>query len=123
MKDEIIQSLLGKLVPEEILESFEITDVDDKAETRCIITLTEKETCKPRTDEELAKDGYMNIKDIQHLPAAGKRMTLRLRRRRWKSLKDRNKTYFNNYTYTEDGCKITHQYGAFLKEKGLKEPI
>ena len=122
MDSKTIEQILGILIPEEILEDFELMKVEEKDEER-VFYMREKEERKPEAGEELMKDGYMRAKDIVHYPSGMKRCTIRLERRRWVSKTDRKRCYYNQYSYTEEGCKVTRQFASFLKEIGGEGPV
>ena len=84
--------------------------------------MVEKESQVPQVGEPLMKDGYMREVNIQHFPSGLMCSILRLKRRRWVSKKDRNKSYYNKYSFTDEEMKITREYGAFLKDAG-EEPL
>ena len=117
-----MQQILGIVIPEEILEDFEIEQIEEFEEER-VFHMVEKESRCPDAGEELLKDGFMRPKDIVHYPSGMKRCTIRLRRRRWVSKTDRSRYYYNQYSYTEEGCKATRQFASFLKEIDGKRPV
>ena len=122
MDDKLIQQILGIVIPKEILEDFEIERIEEREEER-VFHMVEKESRKPEAGEELMKDGYMRPKDVVHYPSGMKRCTIRLKRRRWVSKADRSRCYYNQYSYTEEGCKATRQFATFLKEIDGKRPV
>ena len=69
--------------------------------------MVEKEGRKPKVEEELLKDGFMRPKDIVYYPSGMKRCTKRLKRCRWVSKTGRGRCYYNQYSYTEEGCQAT----------------
>ena len=122
MDDKLIQQVLGIVIPEEILEDFEIERIEEMEEER-VFHMVERESRRPDAGEELLKDGFMRPKDIVHYPSGMKRCTIRLKRRRWVSKTDRGRCYYNQYPYTEEGCKATRQFASFLKEIDGKRPV
>lgn len=122
MDDKLIQQILGIVIPEEILEDFEIERIEEREEER-VFHMVEKESRKPEAGEELLKDGYMRPKDVVHYPSGMKRCTIRLKRHRWVSKANRSRCYYNQYSYTEEGCKATRQFATFLKEIDGKRPV
>ena len=109
-----MQQIVGMVIPEEILKDFEIVKIEEREDER-VFHMSEKEDHRPDVGEELMKDGYMRAKDIVHYPSGMKRCTIRLRRRRWVSRVDKSRCYYNQYSYTEEGCKVTRQFASFLK--------
>ncbi len=52
-----------------------------------------------------------------------KQCTIRLERRRWVSREDRKRCYYNQYTYTEEGCKVSRKFASFFKILTGKDPF
>jgi hypothetical protein len=119
--DEVsIQShLYSLLVPQEILNSFEITSIEEKEED-LFIHLLEKLSCIPDTSLDLVQNGFMNAVELNSFPLSGKRCFLRLTRRKWKAIgSEVSSSYTNTYDFTLEGTKATKSFGSFLKEFGL----
>jgi hypothetical protein len=115
-----IQShLYSLLVPQEILNSFEITSIEEKAED-LFICLLEKDTCTPSQDIDLVQNGFTNPVELNSFPIVGKRCFLRLTRRKWKARgSDGSASLTNTYDFALEGTKATKLFGSFLKEFGL----
>jgi hypothetical protein len=115
-----IQSHLHSLlVPQEILNSFEITSIEEKTED-LFIYLLEKNSCLPAQVSDLVQNGYMNPVELNSFPIVGKRCYLRLIRRKWKARgSDDSSSYTNTYDFALEGTKATKLFGSFLKEFGL----
>lgn len=116
----LIQDEMYKLiVPDEILKYFEISEVKTRNE-EVEIELYEKLELIPKSlsGKEIISNGFMNPLILQHFPVAGKRLYLKLIRRRWKEKGDSTgqTSSQNDYTFTADGTKATKTFGAFLKE-------
>lgn len=118
MKDLLFEKIIRQLVPEDILISFVIEDINDAKSDELIISLVEKESAKPAHEDELILNGYLKEIELTHFPSNGRKCFLRLKRRRWK-IKDENpsKNYFyNDYNFSVPGTKATKSFGSFLKE-------
>ena len=116
--NEILKELGRILVPEEILESFELVSVENKEE-EILIRLEEKKECIPSgiTNKDLAiLDGFCERIELQTYPAQGKAVYLEIYRRRWKEKGGGQRNYFNEYSFQAPGTKATRSFGAFLKE-------
>jgi len=113
---EIHHQLYRLIVPEEILENFEITQVEDASESMTI-HLLEKIERTPAREQDLVQNGFMNPVEIQGFPIQGKPCYYKLTRRRWKE-KGTSKDWYNTYSYTVEGSKTTQKFGSFLKELG-----
>lgn len=106
------------IIPSEILNFFEVTDVKETLESITII-LKEKTDHLPVTSavKPLVLNGYMNPLELLHYPIQGKSCYLRLLRRRWKEEGTAGKpSYFNEHDFAAQGTKATKTFGAFLKE-------
>lgn len=109
--------LYSLLVPQEILNSFDITTIEEKEED-LFIYLLEKDSCLPNND--FVQNGYMNPVELNSFPIVGKRCFLRLTRRKWKLRgSDGSSSYTNTYDFALEGTKATKLFGSFLKEFGL----
>jgi hypothetical protein len=115
-----IQShLYSLLVPHEILNSFDITTIEEKQED-LFIYLLEKDSCLPDKELDLVQNGYMNPVELNSFPIVGKRCFLRLTRRKWKLRgSDGSSSITNTYDFALEGTKATKLFGSFLKEFGL----
>ena len=114
-------SLIKLFVPDYILAHFEYEYLE-KISGTIRIHLLEKKDPNHYPKELIGKDqrsldGYMNPLELQTFPTQGKEVFLLLKRRRWK-LKGSNKSYYNTYSFSQEGMKATKEFGAFLKEIG-----
>jgi hypothetical protein len=117
----IEEHILRLLVPQEILESFELNQIIEN-DTELLFDLIEKETCVPMelAGKEVVLNGYMNVTTLQSFPQNGKQCYIHLRRRRWKEKgSTENKAYNNEYEFTASGTMATKSFGAFLKRNSL----
>jgi hypothetical protein len=113
--------ILRLLIPEDILESFELNQIIEN-ESELLFDLTEKESCVPKelSGKEAVLNGFLNETTLQSFPQNGKQCYLHLRRRRWKEKGSTdNKGYHNEYEYTASGTMATKSFGAFLKRNSL----
>ena len=114
-------TLLKLHVPEYILLHFEYDHVEEISGV-IRIHLIEKKDARHYPKELIGKgaismNGYMNPIELQTFPTQGKEVFLLLKRRRWK-LKGDDKSYYNTYSFCQEGMKATKEFGAFLKEIG-----
>lgn len=117
---DLLQKFAKQLVPEDILLSFDVVDIDDSSPTELIISLVEKSELVPTSDKELVLNGFVKEIELTHFPANGRVCYLRLTRRRWKlkGQADSTESFYNSYDYTVEGTKATKSFGAFLKSFG-----
>jgi len=117
----IEEHILRLLVPQEILECFELNQIIEN-DTELLFDLIEKESCVPKelAGKEVVLNGYMNVTTLQSFPQNGKQCYIHLRRRRWKEKgSPDNKAYNNEYEFTAAGTMATKSFGAFLKRNSL----
>jgi hypothetical protein len=110
--------MLGMLVPEEMLESFEVRSIEE-SEEEFRIRLEEK---PGRLPEEILRkkkavlDGFCRPIELQTFPIKGKAVYLQIYRRRWKEKGGGERNFSNHYEFNEQGMKATREFGSFLKE-------
>lgn len=114
-------SFIKLFVPDYILAHFEYEYLEEISGV-IRIHLIEKKDPNHYPKDLIGKgqrslDGYMNPLELQTFPTQGKEVFLLLKRRRWK-LKGSNKSYYNTYSFYQEGMKATKEFGAFLKEIG-----
>lgn len=106
------------LVPDEILEHFELVSIEEKSE-EYVLRLEEK---KDRLPQEILRkkravlDGFCRPIELQTFPIKGNAVYLQLYRRRWKEHSGGERNFHNTYNFHEQGMKATKDFGAFLKE-------
>ena len=117
--DSIQAHLYSLMIPNEILDVFEIDSIIEK-EDDLFINLIEKQSCIPNKEIDLVQNGFMNPQELNSFPVIGKRCFLKLTRRKWKLRgSDGSSSYTNTYDFTLEGTKATQSFGSFLKETGL----
>jgi len=126
---QIEGSLSSLFIPKEILDHFECVKVEELS--GCIYLVCHEKDDVNHIPKEILKlgktklDGFASKLDIQTFPAQGKEVFIRLYRRKWrlKSLPkgkeaEYDKSFTNQYSFTEQGMKATKEFGAFLKSIG-----
>jgi len=116
--DTLLDTVSRMLVPEFILENFEIYGAQEFS-TCWVIELREKEDRIPpelKDCLEVVFDGYCNpIETLSHSFVC-KPVYLKVYRRRYK-LSGQDQHYSNNYDLTLKGLKMVPELGLFLKDK------
>ena len=109
-----INSLIKLLLPSEIFEYFDITQVDTK-EREVHLYLDEK-PIKPEGYElvKLISKGFHKSIVIQDFPLRDKAMYLHIRRRRWFS-ESTKKTVERDWEIVAKGTHLTKEFATFLK--------
>jgi hypothetical protein len=116
--ETILSRVSRMLVPENILENFDIYDAMEYSSS-WVIELREKEWQIPselRENEDVVFDGYCNpIETLSHSFVC-KPVYLKVYRRRYKRA-GKDEHYSNTYDLTLKGVKMVPQLGIFLKEE------
>jgi hypothetical protein len=109
------QTLLKYFLPKEILESFELVEIQEIGD-QLVIKLDEKNILPPEhIDKSLESKGFSPSTTIQDFPIRDKQVLLEVRRRLWRD-KSTGKSYFRSWELTEKGTGYTKEFAAFLKE-------
>lgn len=120
---EMNTELIKLFVPDYILAHFDYESYEEVSGV-IRIYLVEKQDPNHYPKSIIGKgkrslNGYLNPMELQTFPTQAKEVFLYLKRRRWK-LEGSNKSYFNTYTFNDEGMKATKEFGAFLKEIGRR---
>ena len=103
------------LLPEFILENFELTTID-RQEGVFHIHLTEKNTDDRDSEREnLLSKGFFAPITVQDFPLRGHKVFLHIKRRRWLNTQT-GKVVYRDWTQVEKGTRMTGEFAAFLKE-------
>ena len=117
-------SLLSYVLPEGLLEHFEITKIIElgSIQTRkdCFyIYLDEKNELPSFFDSsEYESKGFYERTYIQDFPLRGKAVYLAIRRRRWRNKLDKSIIVKSDYSFIAEGSKLTVELSDFLKGTG-----
>ena len=116
--ENLFSTVSTMLVPEHILQYFDIWDAHEYKE-RWVIEMREKEGLLPKElsgTEDVVFDGYCNpIEALSHSFVC-KPIYLRLYRRRYKQ-SNRDEHFSNEYDVTLKGVRMVPELGIFLKEE------
>lgn len=124
MDKDINAALLELILPEGILEHFEITGFD-KGESGNFVynqTLTihlEEKKIIPEAykDYQYKASGFMEARLIEDYPIRSMLVTLSVKRRRWDVLIDGRRTKIcRDFNALAQGTRMSKEYAAFLKE-------
>jgi hypothetical protein len=115
--DSLFFTISSILVPDHVLEHFEIWDAfEDK--DRWVIEMRERAGIIPSAllcYEDVVFDGYCNPLETLSHSFVCKPVYLRLYRRRYKRSKEKEH-FSNSYQVTLKGVKMVPELGIFLKE-------
>ena len=116
--ERLFSTVSSMLVPEHVLEYFEIWDAHEYKD-RWVIEMREKEGFIPHQltqYEDIVFDGYTNPMETLSHSFVCKPIYLRLYRRRYKRSKS-DEHFSNEYDVTLKGVKMVPELGIFLKEE------
>lgn len=111
-----IQTLAGLLLPEGILNHFEVIQISESSDL-----ITKKGEYHIWIDEiNFCPDGYESKgfykeKIIQDFPVRGKALYLHVRRRRWRDVTGVRPDIKSDFRFIAKGVKLTKELAAFLK--------
>jgi len=109
------RKLLSFLMPEGLLEYFQIQEVD-QVEDQLHIYLDELNI--PPADYQSTKlesKGFMPSTEISDFPIRGQKVTLHVRRLRWTVL-DSGEIITRDWNLVQQGARMTTEFGLFLKK-------
>jgi len=111
-----IASLLKYLLPEDLLEYFELMQVKESDHTTLSFYLDEKNIVPPEHNgKQLVSHGFDDPVTIQDFPLRQRGVYLVVRRRKWKD-KVTGKIYSRTWDLTAQGTSYSKEFAAFLKE-------
>ena len=108
------EDILGLLLPEEILEYFDLTTAEKTSEG---YTLHLEESNIPPIELGKGKylsKGFYEPVTVQDFPLRGKPCYLRVKRRRWTNLSTGN-IVSRNWDLVATGTRMTKEFAFFLK--------
>lgn len=114
MDPSLINDLLTVVFPREIVDRFDITNIEQPADHQLRITLVEKAT--PPIDQGacVVSKGFATTKIIYDYPLRDRAVILAIKRRRWRD-RTTGKDIHVPLTLTASGTSYTKEFGAFLK--------
>lgn len=108
------ETLVRLILPEGILEYFELTNVT-QTETGLNIYLEEKNLPPVGYEKsQLESKGYLPETAIQDFPIRGHKVALCIKRRRWE-VKETGAIITRDWNLVRKGARMTTEFGAFLK--------
>ena len=108
------QTLVSLLLPEGILEYFDITDAtSDKLGLHIYL---EEKNIAPQgyTSEQLVSKGFHDQIKVEDFPVGGKKAYLYIKRRRWE-VKSTGAIISRDWSVVQSGTRMTKEFAAFFK--------
>jgi len=103
------------LLPEEMVENFEVVKVEKTTET-LDVTLEERDNgvagYKPG---ELRANGFYEESIVRDYPVRGRKMSFHIKRRRWVEVKT-GKSVSRRWDLVAEGTRFSKEFAAFLKD-------
>lgn len=109
------------LLPEFILENFELTSID-RQDGVFHVHIDEKNADENDPERKsLLSKGFFPTITVQDFPIWGHKVFLHIKRRRWLNTKT-GKVVYRDWTDVGKGTRITSEFAAFLKDISRYQP-
>lgn len=109
------ETLVRLILPEGILEYFELTDVRPAENGQLNIYLEEKNLPPVGYEKsQLESKGFLSETAIQDFSIRGHKVALCIKRRRWE-VKQRGEIITRDWDLVRKGARMTTEFGIFLK--------
>ena len=103
------------LLPEEMVEYFEVVKVDKTKET-LDVTLEERDKgVDGYTPDQLRPNGFYEESTVRDYPVRGRKMTFHVKRRRWVET-ETGKSVSKRWDIVAKGTRFSKEFAAFLKD-------
>jgi hypothetical protein len=107
-------TLVSFLLPEGLLDYFDVVDVTTKPEGLEIYLEEKNKAPEGFTDEQLHSKGFHEQIKVEDFPVRGKKAYLYIRRRRWE-VKATGVIISRDWRIVQSGTRMTREFAAFLK--------
>ena len=114
MQDSFVE-LLKLLLPEIIVEYFELTSYKKEEEILHLYLKEINSIPKEHRQSKLSSKGFFDEITVQDFPIRGHQVYLHITRRRWLN-EDTGKVVFRDWNLVADGTRVTQEFASFLKE-------
>ncbi len=113
--DSLYIELLKVVLPVGVLEYFEVTGLEQKGE-QLSIDLEEKNILPDAyRGQPFHSKGYTPLVVIEDFPIRGRKVLLRIKRRRWEH-QQTGEIITRDWKIVQQGTKMTADFAAFLKQ-------
>lgn len=110
-----LEILLRHLLPEELLEYFDLVSIQEPNTKELNLYLDEKKAPPPEhNDKSLISYGFDEPLKVQDFPLRKKSVYLIVRRRKWQE-KGTGKIYSRSWDITAGGSSYSKEFAVFLK--------
>ncbi|NLI35845.1 MAG: hypothetical protein GX416_04955 [Bacteroidales bacterium] len=113
-ESSLLLAIVRLMLPAELLTYFKITNVESTSD-RVLISLDEFDN-PPSTNSEhkFESKGFQEAVDIRDFPIRDKKVTFKVRRRKWLD-KTSGKYVSNRFDLVAEGTRHSKEFAAFLK--------
>ena len=109
------ETLARLILPEGLLDYFEITNIIQSSAGQLNIHLEEKNLPPEGYEkQQLESKGFLPETAIQDFPIRGQKVSLCIKRRRWE-VKESRAIITRDWDLVRKGARITTEFGTFLK--------
>ena len=109
------ETLVRLILPEGLLEYFELIDVRPSGNGQLNIYLEEKNHAPSGYEKsQLESKGFLPETAIQDFPIRGHKVALCIKRRRWE-VKETGSIITRDWDLVRKGARMTTEFGTFLK--------
>lgn len=108
------EDLLQALLPEDLLEYFDLTGIDQQPESTFIHLEERNIAPEQSTDDKLVSKGFYDPVTVQDFPLRGKACYLKVKRRRWLN-ESTGMIAIRDWDLVAKGTRMTKQFASFLK--------
>ena len=113
-KDPYVE-LAECVLPEEMIDYFEVVGVSKTTET-LDVTLEERDKAPDGyTAEQLRPNGFYQESTVRDYPVRGRKMTFHVKRRRWVETAT-GKSVSRRWELVAEGTRFSKEFAAFLKD-------
>lgn len=118
-------NVLSLLLPEGILEWFEATKIEEKPNDKAkdelekrlypkvLHVYLDERLTEEASEKGLKPNGYTEATTVNDYPVRNRKLMLHVRRRRYQDRTGKN-VLLNRYKASEDGTRMTVEYGIFF---------
>ena len=110
-----LQSLARFILPEDILDNFDIIGIEQLGEVLHIRLDEQPILPEGYSAESISSNGFLPESQVYDFPIRDRKVVLHIRRRRWLE-NDTGKSISRELTLTSKGTRYTISFASFLKE-------
>lgn len=109
-------NLLQFILPEELLEYFELTDAQKTSDSYTFYLSEKNIHPQEYTNQKLQSKGFFEEETVRDFPLRGKACFLKIKRRKWLN-EETGKIVYRNWELVANGTRMTKEFATFLSER------